>query len=1032
MRLLGIPWLLSPFFLLFLPLPRPAAGQSPVLLGDLNKSVAQYLSSNPAAFSYDPSALHLGHRFLVAGNRCYFRADDGIHGKELWASGGTAGTTGLVKDIAPGKKGSSPWDFCAFSGKIYFSAWTPSAGREIWVTDGTSQGTRMVADLLPGPKDGGFIYPVVMGKSLYFFAGAGAGLGPFALYRYDGGAQRPVLLKGGFGLPWTEPVPAGSYLLFRGVTTSSGAEPWVTDGTAKGTRLLRDFNQAQSGECSHPVAYGGKAWFCAMDASGWAIWETDGKKVFRAASLPFKGRTWENPLLLGKRVIFGASVNAYTRRDPFAFDTVTKKVIQLKTLATGAFSGFRTSIFWKGAVWFSAYTGGPQGGGAALWRTDGTPSGTVQAVPPSAFCRSFWLYPAAGGKYLYFSGFGGSLPTSGYYLWRTDGTAAGTVCLGCGSGGKAGYLPGDITPLGGRVLYAGSYGPIGRELFRSDGTPGGTGLLKEINPRLETYGSYPTSFTGFLGRTWFWAQSKGIYPGGRNLWLTDGTPAGTRQVYSGGFSSPSELFPCGFGIFFYGESGGRRGLWRSDGTQGGTVCFFEGGKNFPSPIERPVALGGKALFAWRTSREGLEPWVTDGTARGTSLLADTVPGMVSGKFQECVSLGRSAVFTAVKGFGQSTLWVTDGSPGGTRPILSSLVHAEDLLRLGDRVLFEGETARSFSGKEAWITDGTPAGTRLLVDLYPGTGGGGFHDAFRAGDTVYFLGTDGSLPAGKFGLFRTDGTAAGTSRVGKFTFEGILPILRPWGRRIRGLPLGGRRAVFWPLQGGVCKGPWVTDGTAAGTGLLKAFSRWSWRYSVYAWGGVGGRVTFSLPSGGCSSPGDCYWSTDGTPGGTIPLKAFSKAGWIGISPQAGFAGGLLYLVASDGLRGPEPWVFPLGASAERTGWSCGLAELLAGAPRLGGKADFRIFGMPSRSTGLFFLGLPGVLPLDLGMGQMVYWDPKAGLLGAWASGRGAGSLAVPPAASLAGVRVLLQGAVFPVSSPPLGTDFTNGILWTLGR
>src|SRR5262245_47463920 len=66
----------------------------------------------------------------------------------------------------------------------------------------------------------------------------------------------------------------------------------------------------------------------------------------------------------------------------------------------------------------------------------------------------------------------------------------------------------------------------GRELWRTDGTPAGTTLVADINPGAGS--SDPGQFATMNGYLYFAATNP--YEGGRELWRTDGSAAGTKLV----------------------------------------------------------------------------------------------------------------------------------------------------------------------------------------------------------------------------------------------------------------------------------------------------------------------------------------------------------------------------------------------------------------------------------------------------------------------------------------------------------------------
>src|SRR5262245_14901678 len=71
--------------------------------------------------------------FVSVGNNVfYFRANDGIHGTELWRSDGTAEGTSMVADINSGGANADPASLVNANGTLFFTAADAANGRELW------------------------------------------------------------------------------------------------------------------------------------------------------------------------------------------------------------------------------------------------------------------------------------------------------------------------------------------------------------------------------------------------------------------------------------------------------------------------------------------------------------------------------------------------------------------------------------------------------------------------------------------------------------------------------------------------------------------------------------------------------------------------------------------------------------------------------------------------------------------------------------------------------------------------------------
>ncbi|SHK73043.1 T9SS type A sorting domain-containing protein [Epilithonimonas mollis] len=116
-------------------------------------------------------------------------------------------------------------------------------------------------------------------------------------------------------------------------------------------------------------------------------------------------------------------------------------------------------------------------------------------------------------------------------------------------------------------------GGSGQELWMTDGTEAGTVQVKDINTFSASAGSTPNNFMEFNGKVYF-AASDGSTTG-TELYVTDGTEQGThivKDLYAGSSSSfPEKLTVFGNKFYFLiNNTGGARELWESDGTENGT------------------------------------------------------------------------------------------------------------------------------------------------------------------------------------------------------------------------------------------------------------------------------------------------------------------------------------------------------------------------------------------------------------------------------------------------------------------------------
>ena len=260
--------------------------------------------------------------------------------------------------------------------------------------------------------------------------------------------------------------------------------------------------------------------------------------------------------------------------------------------------------------------------------------------------------------------------------------------------------------------------------------------------------------------------------GNQNLWVTDGTAAGTTELLpqNAGVSGllPTDLTAFGNDMLFQGQdASGSSGLWITDGTTAGTAeIAIDGGSASGVTPAYITAFNGNALFQGIDANGQSSLWITDGTSAGTQELADSsVNGGIELSPSDFVTLGRNAYFEANNSDGNPSLWVTDGTTLGTTElqVAGAWIGGLDptnILAYDGELLFNGVDAAGNNG--LWVSDGTAAGTVELAVSGAASNDGLNPDNFEIlNGKVLFSGYDSN---GYDGLWTTDGTAAGTTEL----------------------------------------------------------------------------------------------------------------------------------------------------------------------------------------------------------------------------------------------------------------------------
>ncbi|MCK5134916.1 MAG: T9SS type A sorting domain-containing protein [Bacteroidales bacterium] len=681
------------------------------------------------------------------GNLLYFSASHADFGTETWRSDGTEAGTFQLKDISA--TSSNPYGFCLMNNNVYFIA-TNDSRTALYVTDGTQENTGIAATfpeyLVSLDHNASSLKEIhELGDTLYF------GLKDNQsymndIYRYVEGDS--------VSLCYSFPQNSLYYpVVFYGLENAlMAAVAYPNPRSPQELRLLRI--NGSGAEVYDSIMLSSSSW------DYWEYQETDSVVYFEYAGhlkrtdgtsagtyqvgdwymSPYTSVGKRSFHLVNNRILFTCP-NDTIGYELWIQDLANEEVFLTKDINLyRGYAGIEVEHSDNERIFFSATSAES---GDELWITSagGASASVIKDILPGSEGsnpRNFIWF----GNELYFTADDASRQIvngirSSSNVWKSDGSPEGTVKVldlntGFNPGDFGNYEGSEKVELNGKMILAGSepYTDVNLldvELYESDGTPGGTQMLKNVNSTFTGFSGYsnPFAFRRVGERVFFAATT---FENGTELWVTDGTEAGTFMVKD--ICSPGNCSSLGANV--------RR--------------------------HNLTAFGDKLLFTPEDRENGRELWISDGTDTGTVRLTD-IPEQSYTDYYYLTELNNRVIFwvdDVISEFNRA-MWITDGTPDGTKALRevgmpsSWLSKSEGPLGVFNGQLFFIGTDGTH-GFELWKTDGTAGGTVMVKDLFQGPAHSYPRGFIAVGNMFYFFAATGIR---EVLLWSSDGTTDGT-------------------------------------------------------------------------------------------------------------------------------------------------------------------------------------------------------------------------------------------------------------------------------